>query len=77
LEEVLHVFLAYTVVDPGAMVVHLEHAETAFAAVMGSLWLPGFLADTLYAVLNLCVVLAQEGRSRAFRDATWVSKSGS
>jgi len=76
LEEVLHVFLAYTVVDPGAVVVHLEHAETAFAAVMGSLWLPGFFADTLFAVLNL-QVLTLERRSHTLRDATRVCKSGS
>ena len=50
LEEEFHVFSADTIIDPGAVMVHLEYAPAALAAVMRSLGLPVHLA--LSAVLD-------------------------
>ena len=37
--EVLPIVKSYTVVDPGAMMVHIQHALSALRTMMGTLWL--------------------------------------
>lgn len=73
LEEVLHVLLTDTVIHPRTVMVHFKDAETTLTAVVGPGRLPSFFTKALGAVFNL-IVLALEGRSEAFRDATWVRK---
>lgn len=75
LEEVLHVLLADTVVDPRTVVVHLKDTKTALSAVVGPRWLPRFFANALGAVFNF-IVLALERWSHALRDASWVCEGG-
>ena len=53
--------------------VHLEDAEAALTAMMRSHWLPSLLTQALLTVLHLHV-LALEGWSHAFRDASGVGK---
>ena len=73
LQKVLHVALAHTVVDPGAVMVHFENTEVALAAVMSPSRLPSFFTNTLCAVLDL-IVLTLERWSEALRDPAWVGK---
>lgn len=73
LEEVLHVLLTDTVIHPRTVMVHFKDTETTLTAVVGPGRLPSFFTKALGAVFNL-IVLALEGRSEAFRDATWVRK---
>ena len=55
------------------MVVHLEDAEFALAAVVGSYRLPGLFANALLAVLDFHVLTLERG-SHTFLDATRASK---
>ena len=45
---------AYAVVHPRAMVIHLDNASSAHAAVMGSNWLECLASFTELAVWVLC-----------------------
>ena len=68
--------MADTVVDPRAMMVHLEDTEVALAAVMGSGRLPCFLACALFAVF-VFNVFAHERCFHSLRNAAWVRKRSS
>lgn len=73
LDEVLVVTLAHAVVNPGAVVVHLENAEATFLTVMGPDWFPCRLALALHAVPDLHE-LALEWCFHAFGHTTRISK---
>jgi len=75
LQEVLHVAVANTVVNPGAVVVHLVNTEATLAAVVSPLWFPSLFALALRTALYLHV-LGLERRLHAFTDASWISKRG-
>ena len=68
--------MADAVVNPWAVVVHLEDAELAFAAVMSSSGLPSLFACALFAVLDFHV-LTLERRGHAFLNAAWTAKRSS
>ena len=55
------------------MVVHLEDAEFALAAVVGSYRLPGLFANALLTVFDFHVLTLERG-SHTFLDATRASK---
>eukprot|EP00353_Schmidingerella_taraikaensis_P007241 CAMPEP_0185583266 /NCGR_PEP_ID=MMETSP0434-20130131/21414_1 /TAXON_ID=626734 ORGANISM="Favella taraikaensis, Strain Fe Narragansett Bay" /NCGR_SAMPLE_ID=MMETSP0434 /ASSEMBLY_ACC=CAM_ASM_000379 /LENGTH=124 /DNA_ID=CAMNT_0028202293 /DNA_START=874 /DNA_END=1248 /DNA_ORIENTATION=- len=65
--------MADAVIDPGAVVVHFEHAETALAAVVRAHRFPRLFPRALLAVLHFHV-LALERRRHALRDPAWVRK---
>ena len=76
LEEVLHVAMANTVVDPWTVVVHLEDAEVALTAMVSTCRLPCFLAFALLTVFHLHE-FAHEGRCHALFDASRVREGRS
>ena len=59
------------VIDPGAVMVHLEDAEATFTAVVSPDWLPRFLPLTLRTVFVLAV-LTLEWSHHALWDASRV-----
>jgi len=73
LEEVFHVVLAHTIIDPGAVMVHFEYAEAALTAVVGACRFPSLFAFALLTVLHVHVFALERG-SHAFTDAAWVGK---
>ena len=74
LHEVLHITMADAVVDPGAVMVHLEHTEATLATMVGACRLPSLLLLALFARVSLRV-LALEGCLHATGDATRVGES--
>ena len=74
MEEVFHVVLAHTIIDPGAVMVHFEYAEATLTAVVGACWFPSLFAFALVTVLHIHV-FALEWWSQAFCDAARVGKS--
>ena len=68
--------MADAIVDPGTVMVHLEDAEIALAAVMGSRWLPGLLAQASVTVLKFDE-LTLERWCHSFRYTARVRNRGS
>ena len=73
LEEELHVALADAVVDPRAVVVHLEYAEAALAAVVRPRRFPRLAPRALLAILHLHE-FALERRCHTIWDAAGVGE---
>jgi len=63
--------MAYAVVDPWAVMVHLEDTEATLTAVVSPCWLPGLLAFALLASLDLHV-LRLKWCGHSFLDPAWV-----
>jgi hypothetical protein len=73
LQEVLHVAVSDAIVHPWTMVVHLEDAEAALTAAMGSWRLPCLLDIALLDVIDF-KVLRLEWRSHSFLDFARIGK---
>ena len=61
LQEVLHVAMTDTIVDPGTVVVHFEHAEATFATMVRPYWLPSFFVLALFTIFHLHVLTLERG----------------
>ena len=72
-EEELSIPKANAIVNPGAVVVHVEHAPTTRRAVMASLWLEDVAHETVAASLLLGIT---EMEAPEDGDLSWVCGHG-
>ena len=61
LQEVLHVAMADTIVDPWTVVVHFEHTEATFATMVRPNRLPRFFVLALFTIFHLHELTLERG----------------